>query len=141
MAKRKKQDSWVLDVEEDENGDAVIQFPEDLLAKAGWQEGDCLQWRDLGDGTWSLSKSETTATDDDSWDDVFRNGHRSQKEDDDDVQTKITLTRDSIDQLSKLMEATDLDSVDIVVSNASGIGPTIKIKFRGEIDATDYGSW
>ena len=27
MAKNKKQDSWVLDVQEDENGDAVIEFP------------------------------------------------------------------------------------------------------------------
>jgi hypothetical protein len=139
MTKRKKKDSWVLDVQEDENGDAVLEFPPDLLERAGWQEGDCLQWRDLGDGTWSLSKSDSA--EDDSWDDVFRNRHRSRKEDDDDVTARVTLTRDVIDRLGKLMEATDLDSVDIVVSGASGIGPTIKIEFQGEIDATDYGSW
>ena len=139
MTKRKKKDSWVLDVKEDENGDAVLEFPPDLLEKAGWQEGDVLKWRDLGDGTWSLSKSDSA--EDDSWDDVFRNRHRSRKEDDDDVTARVTLTRDVIDRLGKLMEATDLDSVDIVVSGASGIGPTIKIEFQGEIDATDYGSW
>ena len=138
MTKRKKKDSWVLDVKEDENGDAVLEFPPDLLERAGWQEGDCLQWRDLGDGTWSLSKSDSA--EDDSWDDVFRNRHRSRK-DDHDVRNRVTLTRDVIDRLGKLMEATDLDSVDIVVSGASGIGPTIKIEFQGEIDATDYGSW
>ena len=138
MTKRKKKDSWVLDVKEDENGDAVLEFPPDLLEKAGWQEGDVLKWRDLGDGTWSLSKSDSA--EDDSWDDVFRNRHRSHK-DDHDVRNLITLTRDVIDRLGKLMEATDLDSVDIVVSGASGIGPTIKIEFQGEIDATDYGSW
>ena len=138
MAKRKKKDSWVLDVKEDENGDAVLEFPPDLLERAGWQEGDTLQWRDLGDGTWSLSKSDST--EDDSWDDVFRNRHRTRKEDDD-VTNRVTLTRDVIGRLHKLMEATDLDSVDVVVSGASGIGPSVKIEFQGEIDATDYGSW
>lgn len=138
MAKNKKQDSWVLDVEEDENGDAVIQFPPDLLARVGWQEGDTLKWRDLGDGTWSLSKSHT-AVEDDSWDDIFKNGHRTKDQDHD--KTCVTLTRDVIHQLSKLMEVTDLDSVDVVVSGASGIGPSVKIRFAGEIDATDYESW
>ena len=48
---------WTLDIEEDpETGDAVIKFPEDLLAVAGWQEGDELSWEDLGNGSWSLTK-------------------------------------------------------------------------------------
>ncbi len=49
--------SWTLTVEEDpETGDAILQFPPDLLEKAGWQEGDTLEWKDLGDGSWSLTK-------------------------------------------------------------------------------------
>jgi hypothetical protein len=48
---------WTLDIEEDpETGDAVIKFPEDLLAVTGWQEGDVLSWEDLGNGSWSLTK-------------------------------------------------------------------------------------
>ena len=26
---------------------------------AGWKEGDILEWKDLGDGTWSLTKKKT----------------------------------------------------------------------------------
>ena len=48
---------WILTVEEDPvTGDGILKFPEDLLAAAGWQEGDVLSWEDLGDGTWSLTK-------------------------------------------------------------------------------------
>jgi hypothetical protein len=51
--------TWTVEVQEDpESGDAIIQFPEDLLEAAGWQEGDVLNWRDLGDGSWSLTKKE-----------------------------------------------------------------------------------
>lgn len=49
--------TWTLTVEEDpETGDAIIQFPPDLLANAGWSEGDTLEWTDNGDGSWSLTK-------------------------------------------------------------------------------------
>ena len=48
---------WTLTVEEDpETGDGVLTFPPDLLAAAGWQEGDTIVWHDNQDGTWSLSK-------------------------------------------------------------------------------------
>jgi NTP pyrophosphatase (non-canonical NTP hydrolase) len=49
--------SWVLDVEEDpETGDGILTFPPDLLDAAGWKEGDVLNWKDNGDGSWTLSK-------------------------------------------------------------------------------------
>ena len=52
--------SWTLEVEEDpETGDAILKFPEDLLETTGWQEGDTLNWTDLGNGTWSLVKKAT----------------------------------------------------------------------------------
>ena len=48
---------WELEVQEDpETGDAILQFPPDLLESAGWNEGDTLEWSDNGDGSWSLSK-------------------------------------------------------------------------------------
>lgn len=51
------QDAWTLTVDEDpETGEAVLQFPPDLLEKAGWQEGDILEWKDNKDGSWSLEK-------------------------------------------------------------------------------------
>lgn len=54
--------TWTLDVQEDpETGDAMIQFPPDLLETTGWQEGDTLEWADLGDGSWSLTKKEKDA--------------------------------------------------------------------------------
>ena len=53
--------SWTLKVEEDpETGDAMITFPPDLLEKAGWKEGDTLNWIDQKDGSWQLTKVDTT---------------------------------------------------------------------------------
>lgn len=49
--------SWTLEVQEDpETGDAMIQFPPDVLTNLGWKEGDTLEWSDNGDGSWSLTK-------------------------------------------------------------------------------------
>ena len=54
---RQNSNSWTLTVEEDpETGDAILQFPPDLLEQAGWKEGDTLEWTDRGDGSWSLEK-------------------------------------------------------------------------------------
>ena len=54
---RQNHNTWTLTVEEDsETGDAILQFPSDLLEQAGWKEGDTLIWKDLGDGSWSLEK-------------------------------------------------------------------------------------
>lgn len=49
--------SWTLTVEEDVNtGDAILNFPPDLLEAAGWQEGDVIEWIDCKDGSWQLKK-------------------------------------------------------------------------------------
>ena len=66
---------WTLDIKEDpETGDAILQFPEDLLEAAGWQEGDILNWTDLGNGTWSLTKqqSDVTIEEEEAWRDLER---------------------------------------------------------------------
>jgi hypothetical protein len=57
VTERQDRNSWTLTVEEDpETGDAILQFPPDLLEQAGWKEGDILEWQDRGDGSWSLEK-------------------------------------------------------------------------------------
>ena len=53
--------SWTLNVEEDPaTGDAILTFPPDMLEKAGWKEGDTLEWIDRKDGSWELKKKEET---------------------------------------------------------------------------------
>lgn len=52
---------WTLTVQEDpKTGDAILEFPPDLLEKVGWKEGDTLKWTDRGDGSWALAKAEVT---------------------------------------------------------------------------------
>lgn len=52
---------WTLVVEENtETGELILSFPDDLMASAGWQEGDTLKWTDNGDGSWSLSRDMNT---------------------------------------------------------------------------------
>ncbi len=59
VTERENRNSWTLTVEEDPvSGDAILQFPSDLLETAGWKEGDTLIWKDQGDGSWILIKKE-----------------------------------------------------------------------------------
>jgi bifunctional DNA-binding transcriptional regulator/antitoxin component of YhaV-PrlF toxin-antitoxin module len=51
--------TWTLDVKHEENGDAILEFPPDLLEEAGWKEGDRIKWIDRGDGSWLMEKIET----------------------------------------------------------------------------------
>ena len=53
--------TWTLEVKEDpKNGDAILEFPDDLMQQAGWKEGDTLDWIDNKDGSWTLKKKEPT---------------------------------------------------------------------------------
>ncbi len=53
--------TWTLEIKEDpENGDAILEFPDDFMEDAGWKEGDTLDWIDNKDGTWTLKKIEPT---------------------------------------------------------------------------------
>ena len=45
-------------LEQDENGELILPLSDDLMQGAGWQVGDTLVWKDLGDGSWSISKKE-----------------------------------------------------------------------------------
>jgi hypothetical protein len=53
--------TWTLEVKEDpENGDCILEFPEDLMEEAGWKEGDELDWIDNKNGSYTLKKKEPT---------------------------------------------------------------------------------
>ncbi|AGG54116.1 hypothetical protein CYXG_00052 [Synechococcus phage S-SSM4] len=42
---------FVLPVEEDDNGDAFVSLPQDLLDDLQWKAGDHLEYSDEGDGS------------------------------------------------------------------------------------------
>ena len=67
---------WTINLEEadDGSGDIVMPLPQDLLDSAGWKEGDVLEWKDLGNGTWSLTKQlhDVTIEEEEAWQDLER---------------------------------------------------------------------
>ena len=52
--------SYILEVQEDENGELFVAFPEDIVEALGWQEGDVLEWKLKGNGV-ILSKLNDSA--------------------------------------------------------------------------------
>ena len=42
--------SYILEVQEDENGDQYIVLPDEVIEELGWQEGDVLNWDVRGEG-------------------------------------------------------------------------------------------
>jgi bifunctional DNA-binding transcriptional regulator/antitoxin component of YhaV-PrlF toxin-antitoxin module len=42
--------SYIIEVEEDENGELFITFPDEVIEELGWQEGDILNWDVQGNG-------------------------------------------------------------------------------------------
>lgn len=52
--------SYTISLEQDpETGDLILPLPDELLAEAGWQTGDVLNFTDNGDGTFTMTKKET----------------------------------------------------------------------------------
>lgn len=50
-----KQMDYTLEIQEDDNGDFFIQFPDDVIEELGWEVGDILEWKLKGNGV-ALSK-------------------------------------------------------------------------------------
>ena len=42
--------SYILEIQEDENGESFITFPDDIIETLGWREGDVLEWKLKGNG-------------------------------------------------------------------------------------------
>ena len=51
--------NWTVTIEEadDGSGDIVLPLPTELLETQGWKEGDTLEWTDMGNGAWAISKA------------------------------------------------------------------------------------
>lgn len=51
---------WTLELKDagDGSGDAILEFPSEILEGTGWREGDTIEWLDNGDGSWTLKKIE-----------------------------------------------------------------------------------
>ncbi len=53
--------SYIVTIEKDpETGDLILPLPDELLKEAGWKTGDTLDWKDNGDGTFTMTKKEET---------------------------------------------------------------------------------
>ena len=53
--------TWTAIVEEDENGEPILVFPEGCLPE-DWIEGTTVEWIDQKDGSWLLRKKEMEET-------------------------------------------------------------------------------
>jgi bifunctional DNA-binding transcriptional regulator/antitoxin component of YhaV-PrlF toxin-antitoxin module len=42
--------NYILEVQEDENGEPFIFLPDEVMEDLGWQEGDVLNWDVKGEG-------------------------------------------------------------------------------------------
>ena len=55
--------SYLVTLETDsETGDLILPLPEKLMKETGWKTGDTLDWKDNGDGTFSMTKQKTEET-------------------------------------------------------------------------------
>lgn len=51
--------TFTLEVQQNEDGESFIQFPQETMAELGWKEGDCVTWTDNKDGSYTLTKKAT----------------------------------------------------------------------------------
>ena len=51
--------NWVLDVQENEEGELFIQLTDEILEGSGFKIGDDLDWIDNKDGSFTLKKRDT----------------------------------------------------------------------------------
>jgi bifunctional DNA-binding transcriptional regulator/antitoxin component of YhaV-PrlF toxin-antitoxin module len=48
---------WTLPIKEDDDGELILEFPDELMEEVEWKIGDVIEWTDYGDGTWVLRKT------------------------------------------------------------------------------------
>ena len=46
----------------DHPGELLLDLGNELCAQLGWQVGDTIKWTDQKDGTWLMTKSDSTNT-------------------------------------------------------------------------------
>lgn len=45
--------------------DLVLPLPPDTMERLGWQIGDTLEWKDLGNQTWSITRKNQPSVNED----------------------------------------------------------------------------
>lgn len=48
--------NYITEVEEDDEGNLILDIPKELLDSVGWKTGDVLVWSENENGTYTLSK-------------------------------------------------------------------------------------
>lgn len=48
--------SRYITVTEDEDGELMLELPDDFMESLGWQVGDTLSWRKVSEVSWSIRK-------------------------------------------------------------------------------------
>lgn len=51
--------SYTVDVQQNDDGESFIEFPDEVMSNLGWEEGDTVVWKDNHDGSYTISKRET----------------------------------------------------------------------------------
>jgi hypothetical protein len=51
---------YKVEVQENSEGEAFIEFPEGVIEELGWREGDTIKWEDNHDGSFTLKKKQKT---------------------------------------------------------------------------------
>lgn len=51
-------EKYTIEVQENEEGEPFIEFPDAVMEQVGWKEGDTIQWVDNGDGSFTLKKEQ-----------------------------------------------------------------------------------
>ena len=49
----------IVTIQEDENGELILPLGDDVCEELGWKIGETLDWKDNGDGSWTITKKET----------------------------------------------------------------------------------
>lgn len=49
--------TYTMKIQEDDDGELVLEFSPEMLTELGWSIGDTLVWTDNGDNTWTLRRA------------------------------------------------------------------------------------
>jgi hypothetical protein len=53
-----------IEIEADENGELMLEFPDELMEALDWQPGDTITWKENKNGSWTLRKKKTIKPED-----------------------------------------------------------------------------
>ena len=53
-----------IEIEADENGELMLEFPDELMDALDWQPGDTITWKENKNWSWTLRKKKTIKPED-----------------------------------------------------------------------------